>query len=190
MWSHYQLTGSLGLFMFIVSFQQLKTHWKTKLFPKLVGKTATKSFLSYKCLTAFFCCFSGIIRRLYFPYIRGFEGMLPQEYISNLVLSEGKFHAPLLGVLGACSPVKKIWNLELSECNFPAFWEHFKPLIINSTSLERHNSAKKSFLCLNPSQPKFILQFNNILQCKNPSTQGKHLWSNRKSRDLSTTKRK
>ena len=39
------------------------------------------------------------------------------------MLSEGNFPAPLLG-----SP-KKIWNLELSECNFPTCWEHFKALV-------------------------------------------------------------
>ena len=33
---------------------------------------------------------------------------------------------------------------------------------------ERLYSDKKSFLRLNLSQPKFILQFSNILQCKNP----------------------
>ena len=97
--------------------------------------------------------------------LRGFEGILPQEYLKFSTLRRHCSCIITRG-LGACSP-KKIWNLELSECNFPAFWEHFKPLRhINSTSPERHNSHKKSILCVNPSQPKFTLQFNNILQCK------------------------
>ena len=38
------------------------------------------------------------------------------------------------GGWGACSP-NKIWNLALSNCHFPAFWEHLKPFRhINSTS--------------------------------------------------------
>ena len=45
-----------------------------------------------------------------------------------------------------CSP-KKIWKLVLSECNFPAFWEHPKPFRhVNSTSSERHNSVQKFIL--------------------------------------------
>ena len=62
------------------------------------------------------------------------SGVDPGFYTNDL-------HQLNKGGLGACSP-KKIKNLVASECNFPSFWEHFKPFThINSTSSERHNSV-------------------------------------------------
>ena len=68
-------------------------------------------------------------------------GVDPGFYISDL---RG-------GGVGACLPTK-IWDLLLSECNFPAFREHFKPFRYTSGHLQSLQKGiilyKKSFMSL------------------------------------------
>ena len=75
--------------------------------------------------------------------------MLSQENLKVSALRRPFSCTITRGGLGTCSP-EKIWNLALSECNFPVLWENFKPLRqinnINSSSPERHKSDKKYFL--------------------------------------------
>lgn len=77
------------------------------------------------------------------------ESMEPAEPLQNAfswILREW-FAPTQLGSSWAWSP-RNIWNLVLSACNFPAFWEHLKPFRhINRTSSERHNSTQK-IVCL------------------------------------------